>query len=144
MANTQTDPKTETKADKKPANAAPTRQRKRQTVESMMAKPWKPEAEGDCLEGTYLGSEMVKGKGKRPSFKSYHIEKPDGERVRIASAMLNSKLNQIPKGAYVWLTFIGMFQTDNGNSPDYQVDVEEGTELIDPLQGDGSVRDDTI
>ena len=122
--------------------AAPTRQRKRQKVESMMAKPWKPEKEGDCLEGIYHGTEIVPGKGKRKPFKSYHIEKPDGERVRIASAMLNTKLNQVPKGTYVWLTYLGMFKTENGDSPDYEVEVEDGTELLDPLQGDGSVHEE--
>lgn len=140
---------TETKTDKNDKNdkgataagASKPRQRKRQSVKSMMAAPWKPENEGDCLEGIYHGVETVKGKGKRGDFKSYHIEKPDGERVRVASAMLNTKMNQIPKGSYVWLTYKGMFETSNGESPDYDVDVEDGTELIDPLQGDGSVTE---
>lgn len=117
----------------------PKRQRKRQTVESTMAAPWKPEKVGDCLEGFYRGSEMVPGKGNRKPFKSYHIETEDGERRRVASAMLKTKLNQIPKGAYVWLTYTGMFDTDNGPSPDYNVEVEDGTDLVDPLQADGSV-----
>lgn len=122
----------------------PKRERKRQKVESMMARPWKPEAKGDCLEGIYQGMEIVPGKGKRKAFPSYHIERPDGERVRVASAMLNTKLNQVPKGAYVWLTYLGMFTTQNGDSPDYEVETEEGTELIDPLQGNGDVREDRI
>lgn len=117
---------------------APKRERKREEVKSMMAMPWKPEKEGDCLEGTYLGMEMVKGKGKRRDFPSYHIQQDNGERVRIASAMLNTKLNQVPKGTYVWLTYVGEFKTDNGNSSDYKVDVEQGTELIDPLEHGGS------
>jgi len=118
---------------------SPPRQRKRKAVESMMAAPWKPENVGDCLEGTFHGMEKVPGKGKRDSFKSYHIEQPDGTRVRVASAMLNTKLNQVPKGTYVWLTYKGLFQTSNGNSPDYDVEVEEGTDLFDPLQESGSV-----
>lgn len=117
----------------------PKRQRKRTTVQSMMAEPWKPENVGDCIEGFYRGAETVPGKGSRKPFKSYHIETEDGERRRVASAMLNSKMNQIPKGAYVWLTFKGMFESQNGQSPDYDVEVEDGTDLIDPLQADGSV-----
>lgn len=125
-----------------PATAQkPKRERKRQTVESTMAEPWKPEKVGDCIEGFYRGAEMVPGKGSRKPFKSYHIETESGERRRVASAMLNTKMNQIPKGAYVWLTYKGMFESQNGKSPDYDVDVEDGTELIDPLQADGSVEE---
>lgn len=128
--------KTKTAASgQKPAK----RQRKRQTVDSTMAEPWKPEKVGDCLEGFYRGAEMVAGKGSRRPFKSYHIETEDGEKRRVASAMLNTKMNQIPKGAYVWLTYKGMFESRNGESPDYDVEVEDGTDLIDPLQADGSV-----
>lgn len=122
----------------------PKRERKRMKVESTMAKIWKADKVGDVLEGTYLGMEMVKGKGKRGMFRSYHIEKEDGERVRLASAMLNTKMNQVPKGTYIWLTFKGDFETDNGPSPDYEVEVEDGTELTDPLQETGSVQEATV
>lgn len=102
-------------------------------VESNMAKPWKPKKKGDELQGTYKGAETVPGKGKRPDFLSYHIEQDDGETVRVASAMLNTKMNQVPRGTYLWLKFVGMFETDNGESADYELTLEEGTELIDPL-----------
>jgi len=145
MATQQTETKSKSGNQASPAPAK--RARKRQKVESMMAKPWKPENEGDCLEGIYHGMEMVPGKGKRKPFKSYHIEVgkdgvPTGERVRVASAMLNSKLNQVPKGTYVWLTYVGDFKTENGDSPDYEVEVEDGTDLLDPLQGDGTVHEE--
>lgn len=133
---TKTDDKNTVTAGQKPK-----RQRKRQAVQSMMAEPWKPENVGDCIEGFYRGHEMVPGKGSRKPFKSYHLETEDGERRRVASAMLNTKMNQIPKGAYVWLTYKGMFESTNGPSADYDVDVEDGTELIDPLKSDGSVEE---
>lgn len=114
---------------------APKARKRGGKVESTMAKPWKPENVGDCLEGTYEGSEMVSGKGSRGDFASYHVRKVDGERVRVASAMLNSKMNQVPKGTYIWLTYVGDFETSNGKSPDYDLECEEGTRMIDPFDG---------
>jgi len=116
-------------------------------VESNMSKPWKPKKEGEEISGIYRGFEIVDGKGKREPFPSYHIQLagdlqlndanktviPAGEKVRVASAMLKTKLNQVPRGTFIWLKFVGMFKTDNGDSPDYEVTLEEGAELIDPL-----------
>jgi len=102
-------------------------------VESNMAKPWKPKKEGDELQGIYRGVEVVDGKGKRDPFNSYHIEMDDGETVRLTSAMLKSKLNQVKRGTYIWLKYVGIFTTDNGPSPDYEVTLEDGAELIDTL-----------
>lgn len=76
------------------------------------------------------------GKGKRKEFLSYHIEQPDGEMVRVASAMLNSKMNQVKRGTYIWLEYKGEFETDNGKSPDYELTLEDGATLIDPLGDD--------
>lgn len=138
-SKTTTAPTQNASAQNAPAMRTP---KKGKRVESMMAAPWKPEAVGDCLEGIYQGVEIVPGKGSRKPFPSYHILRPDGERVRIASAMLNTKLNQIKKGTYVWLTYKGMYECKNGKSPDYEVVPEEGAELIDPLQGDGDVHEE--
>lgn len=111
--------------------------RERQQVESKLAEPWKPEQSGDTLEGTYLGKELVKMKGtKRDPFYSYHFRQDSGEVRRIASSMLNGKMAQIPKGAYCWLTYVGLFETKNGPSADFTVETEKGVQLIDPLNND--------
>jgi len=127
-------------AEKEATKAAPpARARKRKAVDSSMAKPWNPETKGDSIEGTYLGREKVRGKGSRRDFWSYHFETTDG-RVRVSSAMLNSKMNQIPPGAYCWVTYTGKFLTGNGESKNFDVDVEDGTDLLDPLNTPGAAE----
>lgn len=107
------------------------KERQRQEVKSSFAKPWKPEQVGDEMEGTYQGSEMVTH-GKR-TFESYKILTDGGELLGVSSAMLATKFNQVPVGAYVWVKFVGEVETNNGTSRDYHVDVEKGTELVNPF-----------
>ncbi len=115
------------------ATSTANKRKRGKAVESTMAKPWKPENVGDCLAGIYEGAETVTGKGSRDDFQSYHILQDDGERVRLASAMLTTKMNQVPRGTYVWLTYTGPFKSKNGTSDDYDVECEDGTEMIDPF-----------
>lgn len=132
------------KADKTTATKPPapksTRRKATEKVDSGVAEVWKPESEGEQLAGTYLGSEKVKAKGNRDPFDSYHFvtdpdeENPKGVRYRVASAMLNNKMRRIPKGTFCWLTYVGKFETENGLSNDFEVEVEAGTELMDPLE----------
>lgn len=110
--------------------------RKRATVESSFAAPWIPTNPGDCLEGIYMGQDEVPA-GKGRHFTSYKIrtEGEEGKLYGVSSAMLKTKMNQIPKGAFLWVTFKGMIETENGASRDYNVEVEHGTKMVDPFQG---------
>lgn len=102
-------------------------------VNSSMAEAWKPEKVGDSIVGQYRGMEMVPGPGNRKPFASFHFTLEDGTLRGIASAMLVTKMNQIPRGAWVQLTYTGLFESKNGKSPDYDVVPEEGTVLLDPI-----------
>jgi len=110
--------------------------RKRATVESSFATPWIPANPGDCLEGIYQGQDEVPA-GKGRHFTSYKIrtEGDDAKLYGVSSAMLKTKMNQIPKGAYIWVTFKGMIETENGASRDYNVEIEQGTKMVDPFDG---------
>jgi hypothetical protein len=116
------------------------RERQRQSVETSFAEAWTPEKEGDLIEGIYRGSDIVKAKGR--SFVSYKIQDEKTGKIRgVASAMLRTKMNQIPKGTYIWVTFKGMTDTENGPSRDYDVEVEKGTNLIDPFGQEGDLNE---
>ncbi len=104
--------------------------RKRQKVEGGFPDPWKPKKPGDVLEGHYLGADMVTAKGR--TFRSYRI-KPEGAEkpMAVAGAMLQTSLERVPIGSYVWITFKGEIVTDNGTAKDFEVETEEGIKLLD-------------
>lgn len=111
--------------DKMPAKS----ERKRKVVDSNYAEPWKPN-KGQVLEGIYLGFDSIPG--NRGNFRSYRIkvdgeEKPSG----IAGSFLDSVLPRIPKGSYVWITYLGMKNTKNGEAHDYKVETEDGVKLLE-------------
>jgi hypothetical protein len=115
------------------------KKRGKRVESSIGVDPWKPTKKGEILEGTYLGAKLmppdVGGKGQ--AFFSFHFRKPpdkehpDGERVCVASAMLNSKMNQVPKGTYCWLTYLGKVTVGKGESNSFDLELEEGAEILD-------------
>lgn len=108
--------------------------RERQSVESAYAKPWTDFQPGDMIEGTYLGFTMVPSKRKdQKPFKSYNIKNDKGEYIGVSGAMVGSKLSRVPTGTYVWITFKGMTETNNGEAKDFNVECEKGTKLLDPV-----------
>lgn len=100
-------------------------------LEAKFAKPWKPEAAGDILEGTYVGSKEVESdrfNGK--PFTVYQIQV--GKELRSASGgMLASYFEQIPRNTKVKITFTGMIAVKNGNAKNFDVEVPDGTTLLD-------------
>lgn len=115
-------------------------------VDSSYAEPWKPEKEGEEIEGIYLGYSNVPSprKGQEP-FKSYNIKIADGTYVGVSGAILGSKLVRIPKGAYIWVKYVGMIKTGNGLAKDFIVTCERGTKLLDPkLAADSEDSGDDI
>ena len=130
--------KAETKSDTKAETAAEPRKRERATVESTFAEKWTPDRIGDCLEGTYLGFEEAPGRGE--VFNAYQIQSDDGSRHSVAGAHLDSFLPQVPRGAYVWITYMGKKPMKNGIMGFFQVDVEKGVQLLDTMKGEKSAK----
>jgi hypothetical protein len=109
-------------------------------VESTFADKWDPSEAGELLEGRYLGYEEAKG-NRGEAFTVYHLQIPDGKRVSVAGAHLDSIMHQIPKGTYVWITFKGKQRLPNGNTMHlFDVEPEEGTRLLDPMKQGATTR----
>lgn len=106
---------------------------KGQEVNSAYGEPWKPKEAGEAIEGYYLGYTKVPSprKGQGP-FKSYNIKTEAGDFIGVSGAMIGSKLVRVPPGSYVWITFNGMIETNNGQAKDYSLVVEKGIKLLDP------------
>jgi hypothetical protein len=110
--------------------------RKRQEVKSNFPTPWQPENKGDTLEGVYHGyNEVDDNRGGK--FKSHKI-KPEGSDVfmGVSGSFLDQKMIKIPKGTYVWITFMGEVKVKNGMAKDFTVECEEGTKLLDDNDND--------
>ena len=103
--------------------------RQRQEVKSNFPVPFKPEKEGEFVEGVYYGFNLVDdGRGKE--FKSHKIKPDDSDEfIGVSGAFLDQKMMRIPKGTYVWVTYKGEEKTKNGNAKVFQVECEEGTKL---------------
>lgn len=108
------------------------RERKRGgEVKSDFAEPWEP-GDGEEISGIYIGFDNVPTKrGDKDHFKSHRIQ-IEGKDVPIgiSGAMIDRKMAQIPVGTFVWITFLGMVDTNNGEAKDYRVEAEEGTKLL--------------
>lgn len=101
-------------------------------VESDFAERWEP-GEGEEIEGVFIGVDNVPTRrGEKDSFKSFRL-RVDGEEkpIGISGAMLESKMRRIPLGTYVWITYKGTVDTNNGKAKDYEVIAEKGTKFLD-------------
>lgn len=103
-------------------------------VKSTFADAWKPTTPGDKLEGLYVGKKNVEG-GRSDSFTSYHIKTETGT-FGVAGASLESMFAQIPKKTMVTVVFKGMTDTKSGPMRDFEVEVPDGTQLLDPYEDD--------
>ncbi len=105
--------------------------RERQAVEGGFPEPWKPQEEGEMLEGIYKGHDEVTVKNR--SFRSYRVQNEDTkEFFGVAGGMLKNAIERVPVGTYVWITYKGMVETENGPAKDFEVECERGTKLLDP------------
>lgn len=115
----------------KPSQAKSTVKRKK--VESTFADKWDPANVGDVLQGTYVGAEVVAAKRKGEVFTVYHLVDDDGKTWSIAGAYLKGIMKQIPRKAYIFVTFTGIQEMDSGNKMNmFDVEVGENVELVDP------------
>src|SRR5690349_12965176 len=100
-------------------------------VESNYAEPWKPTAAGETLEGIYLGFDLIPGE-RDEKFRSYRIKVDNQEKpMGVAGAYLDSILPRIPVGEAVLITYKGKEKVKNGTAHTWDVQVEEGTKLLD-------------
>jgi hypothetical protein len=105
--------------------------RERQSVEGGFPEPWKPAEEGETLEGIYKGFDDVTVNNR--TFRSYRIQNEDTkEFFGIAGGMLKNAIERVPVGTYIWVTYKGKVETQNGEAKDFEVECEKGTKLLDP------------
>lgn len=116
--------------------------RARQSVESTFADKWEPQNEGDEISGRYIWTELAPGKRKGETFRVFHLRDDDGKRWSLSGAHLESFMNQIRIGTYVFVTYEGEREVGNGNMKVYKVDVEEGAELKGPPEDDDEDEDE--
>jgi len=107
------------------------KERKRQEVASDLPPVWGGEdglKEGDVLEGIFIGSKTIKFKSK--SFRTHQIQNEDtGEVLSFSGAISDGKMARIPRGAYVWITFLGMTDTANGEAKDYKIEADASVKI---------------
>jgi len=116
------------------------KERKRQEVTSNFGTPWKPEKEGDTLEGEYIGyDEVPTARNGKKTFRSYRLKHDSGEIFGVAGAVLDRKFKQIPKGTYCWITYVGEMETSNGEAKDFRVECEQGTKLLSNEETDSDI-----
>ena len=115
------------------------RKKAAQEVDSGIPEPWKPETKGETIQGTYLGAQLMDGRGGRAEWLSYHLltdptpEHPEGRRRAVSSSMLTLKMARVPENTYIWLTYLGKFKAEKGESQDFKLEIEQGAKLLDPL-----------
>lgn len=111
-------------------------EKKKMRVEGTFADPWKPTAEGETLEGVYLGAQDAVG--KRGPFKAYHVKTKAGQRLSISGAGLNTIMPQIPRKTEITFTYKGTQEMEKGDMKVFEVEIPEGTALLDPFENEDS------
>jgi hypothetical protein len=103
--------------------------RQRQEVKSSLPPQWKP-AEGDVLEGLYIGSKQITAGSS--TFLIHIIQDEEtGEVLSLAGTQIDRMMRRIlSPNAYVWITYEGKKQIKNGhNMHHYKLEVEKGVEV---------------
>lgn len=112
----------------------PKRERKLTTVTNDLPPVWKPENEGDFLDGIYIGTRRLKV--RKSSFLTHLIQNEDtGEVQSCSGAIMDRLLARIPiDNNYVRVVFVGWVKTQNGPGRDFELQHEEGLELLPEVQ----------
>lgn len=89
----------------------------------MAGDSWKPEAEGDTIQGIYV---MKKENVGVNASNVYVVRKGDEDLSVWGSTVLDTKFQEIPEGAEVKIEFVGMVK-GKGPKPykDFRVDYRE-------------------
>lgn len=101
-----------------------------EVVDSGFGEPWKPEKQGETLEGFYTGTEVVTAKRGDP-FRVWHVRMDDGTMRSVSGANLIRTMERVKIGARVRFTFNGMVEAANGKMKDYTVRVAKGGQYTD-------------
>jgi len=108
-------------------------------VEREFATAWKPEAEGESLIGTYLGSELVPaGKNVEKPFTSYHFRDKEGKKIGVSGDSLKFAMERVAIGTEVEIVYQGRKASEKKGRQPYKafdVLVDENTALLDPAMG---------
>ena len=75
-------------------------------------KPWKPEAEGDTIQGRLV---RKREKGGKFDSEAYTIESEDGLYVVFGTAVLEDRMKLVQPGDLVRITYKGTKESDKGN-----------------------------
>lgn len=108
----------------------PKRERKLATITNDLPPVWKGEAEGDFIEGIYLGTRRLKV--RRNSFLTHLIQNEEtGEVKSCSGAIMDRLLCRVPiDNVFVRITFTGWVNTQSGKAREFDVQYEEGIELL--------------
>ena len=75
---------------------------------------WKPEKEGDCIEGVYIGAEHAVGENKS---ELYTIES-DGKPIKVwGSTVLDQKMVAVKPSDKIKITYLGKGEAKAGRNP---------------------------
>lgn len=93
------------------------------TYQEINPTTWKPENEGDFIEGVLVTSEDNVGKNNSWV---YNIETPEGVKSVWGSAVLDMRMTFVKIGDKVKITFKGLGEAKPGRSPPkiFRVDVD--------------------
>lgn len=85
---------------------------------------WKPERDGDFIEGVLVNKEPEVGENKSWM---YHIETPNGVQSVWGSAVLDSRMKFVKVGQKVFITFKGLGEIKPGRNPPkiFKVEIDE-------------------
>ena len=75
-------------------------------------KPWKPEAEGDTIQGKLV---RKREKGGKFDSEAYTIENDDGLHVVFGTTVLEDRMKLLQPGDLVKIVFKGTKESDKGN-----------------------------
>lgn len=89
---------------------------KKMTYKEIDPSFWKPENDGDSVEGTYIGAEHEVGENKS---ELYTVEATDGNPVKVwGSTILDQKMVAIKSGDKIKITYLGKGEAKSGrNAP---------------------------
>lgn len=79
---------------------------------------------GDQIEGYFVAKREITTKFGAAEI--YDVDLKSGEKISImGSAAIKNRMNRVPVSSYVWVTYKGKVDTDNGAMNDYEIDYDD-------------------
>lgn len=98
-------------------------------VPDSYATPWKEPKKGDSIMGTYLGAKAIPKERGEGTFDAHVLQRADGSLVSAAGGSIDARMDRVPYGTKVKITFQGTQKHKGGNMKLFDVICEKGTKL---------------